>query len=310
MTGAASRPKRIPATAAGRPRLVERLSNRIWGTVNGTAAGKAMQDVYLRGVGYVWMRRLIGRRTLVIGADRFVALAPDRGVMLVANHRSYFDFYGVAVAMLGMPTPWLRRMYFPVRGGFFYTHPLGFLLNLAAGLGVMYPPFFRERDRHARNRAGLDFLVSRLLGEPGSVVGIHPEGGRNRDADPLALQPLSPGAGELALKADPIVVPVFINGMPTSLREVLSGRSDRRAPLIVAFGEPLDMSDLAQAGSSARGYKAAVERFGDAVLALGRQEAALRTACAARQIADDDPRWLAAMPGSRWYARRGSTQSG
>jgi 1-acyl-sn-glycerol-3-phosphate acyltransferase len=310
MTGGAPRQKRTSASLAGPAGIAERLSNRVWGAVNGSAAGKAMQDVYLRGVGYVWMRWLIGRRTLVIGADRLAGLAPDRGVMLVANHRSYFDFYGVAVTMLGAPVPWLRRMYFPVRGGFFYTHPLGFLLNLAAGMGVMYPPFFRERDRHARNREGLDFLVSRLLSEPGSVVGIHPEGGRNRGADPLTLQPLSPGAGELALKADPIVVPVFINGMPNSLREVLSGRRDRRSPLIVAFGDPIDISDLVRDGPSARGYKAAVERFGAAVLDLGKLEQAQRAACAAGATGDDDPRWLSNRLGSRFYARRGSALSG
>ncbi|MBX3532239.1 MAG: 1-acyl-sn-glycerol-3-phosphate acyltransferase [Rhizobiaceae bacterium] len=294
--------------AVGRPGLTERLSGAVWGAVNRSAAGKAVQDVYLRGVGYVWMRRLIGRRTLIEGGDAFAALVPDRGVMLVANHRSYFDFYGVAVTMLGLPTPWLRRMHFPVRGGFFHTHPAGFALNLVAGLGVMYPPFFHERDRHAVNRAGLDFLGQRLREEAGSIVGIHPEGGRNRSDDAYCLQPLSPGAGELALRANPIVVPVFINGMPNSVGAVhAAGRKTaarRDYPLIVVFGEPLDMTDLVAAGPSPRGFKAAVSRFGDAILALGERERALRAACAAGVIDDADARWLANRGGGRWYAHR------
>ncbi len=288
--------------------LTERLSRAVWGAVNGSRAGKAAQDVYLRGFGYVWIRALAGRRMLAEGADAFAALAPDRGVMLVANHRSYFDFYGLSVTMFGLPAPWLRRIYFPVRGRFFHTHPAGFAINLAAGLGVMYPPFFQERDRHAANRAGLDFLAGRIAMEPGSVVGIHPEGTRNRSADAYALQRLSPGAGELALKTGPIVIPVFINGMPATLGEAFAARRDpaarRTQPLIVVFGEPLDLADLGAAGPSPRAYKAAVERMGEAILRLGESERALRAACAAGAIGDDDPRWLTNRRGGRWYARR------
>src|SRR5690606_25811552 len=60
-----------------------------------------------------------------------------------------------------------------------YSHPLGLVVDALAGMGVMYPPFFREREKSDANRAGLAFLRERLHEEPGSVVGIHPEGGRS-----------------------------------------------------------------------------------------------------------------------------------
>lgn len=302
---AATPPRGSPSA---RPGAAERLSRAVWDRLNGSRRGKAVQDVFLRGVGYVWMRALAGRHMLVEGADGFASLRPDRGVLLVANHRSYFDFFGVAVAMFGLPTPWLRHLYFPVRGEFFHTRPAGFLLNLAAGLGGMYPPFFRESGRRDANREGLRFLLARLRDEPGSVVGIHPEGTRNRSGDAYRLQPLSPGAGELALKGGALVVPVFISGMPAGFGRLLSARRDPKArrdrPLIVVFGAPLDLSDLAAGRLSARGYKAAVDRFGAAILALGARERDLRAACAAGTVGDDDPRWLDNRDGGRWYGHR------
>lgn len=301
-----------PATAASqgaaRPGLAERFSLAVWGAVNGSRRGKAVQDVYLRGLGYGWMRALTGRRMLVEGADALVGLSPGRGVMLVANHRSYFDFFGITVAMFGLPVPWLHRVYFPVRGRFFHTSLPGFLVNLLAGFGVMYPPFFQERGRRAVNRAGVDFLVARLRGEPGSVVGIHPEGTRNRSPDAYGLRPLNPGAGEIAVKAAPVVVPVFVNGLPDRPGALLSAARDpaarRDRPLIVVFGAPVEIADLAAAGPSARTYSRAVARFGEAIMALGERERALRAACAAGDIPDADARWLHNRRGGRWYARR------
>src|SRR5690606_8332304 len=105
-------PRRPPLSRTGR------LAVALWRTVNGTAAGKAMQDLYLRGIGYPWMCALVGRRMLVEGMDAFAGLDPERGVMLVANHRSFFDFYAVSVAMYGGPTPRLRHLHFPVRASF------------------------------------------------------------------------------------------------------------------------------------------------------------------------------------------------
>lgn len=286
----------------------ERAAMALYGAINGAALGKAVQDVYLRGVGYPWMRALIGRRTLVEGMDAFAALAPDRGVMLVANHRSFFDFYAVSVAMYGGPTPWLRRLHFPVRANFVYSRPLGPVVNALAGMGVMYPPFFREREKAAVNRAGLAFLMDRLRGEPGSIVGIHPEGGRSRSDDAYHLGPLSPGAAELALKASPIVVPVFINGLSNSLkrewRAFRDPASRRDNPLVVVFGEPLAYGDLREERIGARQYKLLTDRFGEAILRCGEIEKRLRADCTAGRIADDDSRWLTNRAGGRLYATR------
>jgi 1-acyl-sn-glycerol-3-phosphate acyltransferase len=284
----------------------ERSATAIGKAINEAGLGRRVQHVFLRGFGYVWMRAALSRWMLIEGLDTFRDLEPDRGVLLLANHRSFFDLYAVSVAFFAAPTPWLERVCFPVKADFFYERPLGVALNLVAGAGVMYPPFFRQRARARLNKISLDYLVS-ILSRKGWLVGFHPEGKRSKLPDPYTLLPMQPGAGEIALKTGAIVVPVFINGLGNNfLHDVRRGlKADAmRNPCICVFGEPVDLADFATGRPGLRQYKEAADRFGEAILHLAERERQLRAQCAAGAIGGDDPRWLKNLPGSKLYAAR------
>ncbi len=285
--------------------LWERFALGTGRLINDTRAGRAVQNVYLRGVGYVWMRATLNRQMLVEGSDGFRDLDPDRGVLVVANHRSMFDFYAITVACYAAPAAWIRRIRFPVRANFFYTNPLGLVVNLAACMGAMYPPIYRDRARARFNRDSLDRLAT-LLDERGWMVGFHPEGTRGKGPDPYELLPMHPGAGELALKSGAVVVPVFVNGISASLTRVI-GRAlaggDRTNPFICVFGPPLRLEHLVHEASAQRGREA-VELFAAGIRSCAARERELRQACATGKITADDRRWLDRLPGSRLYGGR------
>lgn len=294
------------AAVAARGSWSERIALSVGATLNDTASGRAVQNVFLRGVGYSWMRAILSRHMLIEGVEGFRELRPDRGVLLVCNHRSFFDFYALSVAFFAAGTPWIQRLQFPVRSNFFYERPLGVLANLAAGAAVMYPPFYRSRDKLHRNRHSLE-IVTATLERAGSVVGFHPEGTRNKGDDPYALAPMQPGAGEIALKANPIVIPCFINGLGNSLGLEIRRRFDAAAaydPCICVFGRPLDLGDLMREPSRPATQKQAADRMGVAILQLAARERELRAMASARRIASDDARWLRNQPASRFFATR------
>lgn len=144
--------------------------------------------------------------------DKFTKIDPSRGVMLVANHRSFFDLFAI-VARLFTLYGNHHAIFFPVRSTFFYDHPLGQCVNIPLAMGSMYPPIMRDPNRKIWNRFSTDLLVE-LLKNPRNMVGFHPEGTRSQTKDPYELLPAKPGAGELIYRARPNVVPVFLQGFP------------------------------------------------------------------------------------------------
>ena len=92
-------------------------------------------------------------------------------------------------------------------------------------------------------RAGLDFLAERLK-SPQTLVGIHPEGTRNKNDDPYELLPAEPGFGRVVLHARPIVIPIFINGLSDNPAEEARRNFGRDRPVIVVYGDPVDMSEF------------------------------------------------------------------
>ena len=204
------------------------------------------------GLGKFWQRRVlppffrlfIGRRVDVIGLDRLRDIPPDASILLVANHRSFFDLF--ALGWILDQTPGLRRdTSFPVRANFFYESPLGLLVTLALSGGTMFPPFFRSSQKRAFNAHSLDILIEKLRA-PGSMVGFHPEGTRNKSLNPYDLLRAQPGAGELALKTRPVIVPAFINGLSNSvLTEARANlRSSRSNRITAIFGAPVKLPPL------------------------------------------------------------------
>jgi 1-acyl-sn-glycerol-3-phosphate acyltransferase len=261
---------------------------------NEAPALKWLQGKFIHGVSKQWVRTVVRNRLLVDGLEHVRDLDPDRGVVLVANHRTFFDLYIAMLAMSDGGADWARRMYFPVRADFFYQRPTGVLVNMAMGAGVMYPPIFRDKERRALNRDAVDRIVG-FLAKPGTLVGMHPEGQRNKSDDPYELLRAQPGVGELILRARPIVLPVFIGGLSNDfLADArLNFQSDARRvrPLSQCYGPPVDYSQFTQAAPRMSLYKKTSDHALNAVRALGERERELRAACCEGRVGDDDPRW-------------------
>lgn len=270
--------------------------------------GKWLQQRFLRGVSYVWVRAGIARRMLVEGLDELVALRPETGVMLVSNHRSFFDQYVMLLACYLGPVPWAKQLYFPVRSNFFYDQPLGILVNAAVAGGAMYPPIYRQAERRALNDETLDRMVE-IVRRPGNVLGMHPEGTRGKGPDPYTFLPAQPGVGKLALLARPVVIPAFVHGLSNSALDDIRANFTREArssrAVILVFGAPVDYSDLMTEKPRPTLYKKCADRFMAEVGKLSVRERALRAELTAGKIADDDPRWADDRPMSRLYAREG-----
>jgi 1-acyl-sn-glycerol-3-phosphate acyltransferase len=262
----------------------------------------------LRGVSYVWVRAGIANRILVEGLDDLIALRPDTGVMLVSNHRSFFDQYAMLLACYMGPVPWARQLYFPVRSNFFYDQPLGIVVNAVVAGGAMYPPIYRQTERRALNDDALDRMVA-IVRRPGNVLGMHPEGTRGKGPDPYTFLPAQPGVGKLALIARPVVVPAFIHGLSNNAVDDIRANFTRDArgarAIVVVFGTPIDYADLCAEKPRPALYKKCADRFMAEVGKLSTRERALRAELAAGRITDTDPRWLDNRPISRLYAREG-----
>lgn len=284
---------------------VERFAVRFAELANDDPRGKWLQTRFLRGVSYVWVRAGIARRILVEGLEDLVALRPETGVMLVSNHRSFFDQYAMLLACYMGPVAWARHLYFPVRSNFFYDHPLGIAVNAFVAGGAMYPPIYRQAERRARNDETLDRMVE-ILRRPGNVIGMHPEGTRGKGPDPYSFLPAQPGVGKLALIAQPVVIPAFIHGLSNNavddIRANFTRDARRSRAIIIVFGAPVDYADLCAEKPRPTLYKKCADRFMAEVGKLAGRERELRAELDAGGISDDDPRWIDNRPVSRLYA--------
>ncbi len=182
-----------------------------------------------------------GPRWRVFGADALCAYAAQDGLILVANHRSFFDLFVIST-VVKRRTRFMREVAYPVRKDFFYTNPLGVMLNFAVAGATMWPPVFRDDRRRELNPIGFQQLSS-TLGR-GCIIGIHPEGTRNKGDDPYSYLSLKPGMGQLVAGCAPgvLVVPVFIGGLSNDVKTEVTrtfGRAPRAdQPIRVWFGEP------------------------------------------------------------------------
>jgi 1-acyl-sn-glycerol-3-phosphate acyltransferase len=226
---------------------------------------------------YLWRRVVPGaaiwacgsRRLRLHGMERLEAYGPRDRILLVANHRSYFDFYVIA-AIVYWRTNLPHRILFPVRSTFFYDHPLGTSLNMLMSGMSMFPPILRDPARGEFNKYTLRRCVEEL-GVPGTVLGLHPEGTRGTGPDPRVLLPAQPGVGRVALEAaHATVIPVFVDGIGNDLAEELriNWREPARRPVDVVFGPPVDLQDLRANGSRMANWKRAADRCAVAIAQL------------------------------------------
>lgn len=255
--------------------LNERIQFEIADAVNRVPILLRAQYAFQVTVGQTWVRTATRRLTHLYNFERLHALAPDRGVFFVCNHRSFFDFYVIS-AHLYHSLGWLKKLYFPVRSNFFYDGPLGTAVNAVMSAWSMYPPILRGRDRKEFNQYSVAF-IEQCLQSPGVVVGYHPEGTRSKLDDPYTLLPAQVGTGSIIHGARPIVIPVFTLGLINDLpKQVKSNFDGTGQPVTVVFGEPLDLDAYYAQPAGYETFMAISERVRDEITALGQVEKSLR----------------------------------
>lgn len=230
--------------------------------------------VLQRTVGQWWIRAATANLRQVHGLDRLPPWDSAGSLILVSNHRSFFDLYVTAAELVARGLP--QRILFPVRSTFFYDNPLGPIVNGVMSFFAMYPPIFRERKRAALNLASLD-EVAGLLRRGGFFVGLHPEGTRKKDDDPYSFLPPQSGVGRVIHKSRVPVIPVFVNGLGNDLVEqVRGGLTGGGRPIHMVFGSPVDFGGLLRLPAGPRTYRRVAERCLDAIGVLGQEEKGFR----------------------------------
>jgi 1-acyl-sn-glycerol-3-phosphate acyltransferase len=212
----------------------------------------------------------------IYGLEHVEAASRERPLLLVANHRSFFDMYAVS-AMLFRHTKWRKQLYFPVRGRFFYQHPLGMIVNLIMGWFSMYPPFFATGDHPIPEKRTFDKFSFRLLTElartgPGNVIGFHPEGKRNKNDDPYSFLRGQPGVGKLIMDAKPQVIPVFIAGLCNDLRRQVARNWNREEVIRLHFGPVIDLTDYLSRPDRLRTHKEIADALMEKITELAEQD--------------------------------------
>ncbi len=270
-----TQPRASPSTALAAPPAAEPppelpLMVRLAARMNEGRA-KALWTGYQRLVGARLVEWGVGPALRVHGLERLEGATGDRALLLVANHRSFFDMFVVSSVLLRrVPGRW--RLYFPVRGRYCYRSASGALLNGMAAGWSMYPPFFREPGTRALDRLMLDRLVGILQRGPGHVVGFHPEGTRNTSLDPYSLLPPHPGVGELVLAARPRVVPVFVAGLGNDVAEQVRAARRGATRVRVHFGSPVPDDAYATIPARARGHAEVARDLMRRIAALGEED--------------------------------------
>lgn len=229
-----------------------------------------------------------GRRFNIQGLDKLAAYGKKESVLLVANHRSFFDFFSIT-AILYWRTNLTKRIFFPVRENFFYDNPLGPVVNMAMSGMRMFPPVMRDKEKRPFNNYVLARCIDELnRSDIGTVLGIHPEGTRNKGDDPYSFLPAQPGVGRVALGVTRAkVIPVFVLGMGQSIPGEMKWNfgSPKEHPVDMYFGDPIDFSDLRPKANLVTTQKRAADRCLDAIKALAEKQ---RRFAAEREGRDPD----------------------
>ncbi len=232
----------MPAMPAAKLRGFERISVPLLEAANRRPlVRRALHATSGWGFSFV-VRAVTGPRWKIFGLEQLKSAAAVDGIVLAANHRSFFDLYVVSTA-IKHGTRHMHEVAYPVRADFFYTHPIGPFLNLLAAGATMWPPVFRDDRRRELNPIGFQQLAS-TLGR-GCVIGIHPEGTRSKLDDPYSYLKVKPGLGQLIVGCAPgvLVVPVFVGGLSNDAKVEVQrsyGKANRADhPIRMWFGEPI-----------------------------------------------------------------------
>ncbi len=233
-----------------------------------------------------WVHYCTRNLLRIHGLERLPPLEDLRGVILVANHRSFFDMYVINAVLY--KNGFSERLLFPVRSSFFYDHVAGFFVNAVMSFWSMYPPIFRDKQRLSLNHTAFSELARAV--SSGRSAGIHPEGTRNRGDDPYTLLPAQNGIGRLIHQArGATIVPVFINGLINDLRRQVASNFDGTGrPIHIVFGAPIAYGELLDARASTKTFRAIVDHTMATIADLGQQERALRAQATAELTGSGD----------------------
>lgn len=227
-----------------------------------------------RHIGSLWIKISTYNLMNVFGIEHVENSDASRPLLLVANHRSFFDMYVVSSVIFRQTTRPVR-LFFPVRGRFFYDNPLGWFVNLVMGWWSMYPPFFRETGEASKrefDKYSLERLIQLCSTGKANLIGFHPEGKRNLDDDPYHFLPAQPGVGKVIMEATPQVIPVFIAGLGNDLPKQILGNWTGGEKVRLWFGQPLDLSDFYEQRNSLRTHKKIADHIMDTIGALGEKD--------------------------------------
>jgi 1-acyl-sn-glycerol-3-phosphate acyltransferase len=253
----------------------ERLGFRLVRKMN-TGGWKRFWTFCQRHIGSLWIYIATYNLMNVFGIENFEETDASRPVVLVANHRSFFDMYTVS-SVLFRRTRRPITLFFPVRGKFFYDNPLGWFVNLLMGWWAMYPPFFREQgeaEKREFDKFSLRELIRICSTGRSHVIGFHPEGKRNFSRDPYSFLPAQPGIGKVLFDSHAQVVPVFIAGLGNRLGRQVLGNWTGGERVRIWFGEPLDLSVFFERRDSLRTHKEIADFLMAKIADLGEQDRA------------------------------------
>ena len=246
-------------------KLADRMNRGAW---------KNLWTFCQRHIGSLWIYLATYNLMNVHGLENFERTDVKKPLLLVANHRSFFDMYTVS-SVLFRQTNRPMKLYFPVRAKFFYDSPVGWFVNLAMGWFSMFPPFFRE-DREVKKREFDKFSLRRLIdicsnGEA-HVIGFHPEGKRNMTGDEYDFLPAQTGVGKIIMASRPQVVPVFIAGLGNDLPKQILGNWRGGEKIRIHFGEPIDLSEFYQKSDRLRTHKEIADFLMEKIKELAEQD--------------------------------------
>lgn len=254
---------------------IERTAFRVVWRMN-HGAWKTFWTFWQRYLGSLWIYLATYNLMNVRGLENFERTDTDRPVVLVANHRSFFDMYTVS-SVLFRRTKRPMRLFFPVRAKFFYDNPLGWIVNLVMGWWAMYPPFFREQGDASKrdfDRFSVRELIRLCSTGRGHIIGFHPEGKRNLSADPYSFLPAQPGIGKVIFEARPQVVPVFIAGLRNDLPRQILGNWTGGEKVRIWFGEQVLLDEFVTRRDSVRTHKEIADMLMQRIAELSQKDRA------------------------------------
>lgn len=218
---------------------------------------KRLMTFCQRHIGSLWIYLATYNLMSVFGIENVENADVEKPVVLVANHRSFFDMFTVS-SVIFRQTRRPVTLFFPVRGKFFYDNPIGWFVNLVMGWFSMYPPFFREaRDAEKRkfDKYSMRRLEQLCTEGYGHMIGFHPEGKRNLDGGPYELLRAQPGIGKIIYAAHPQVIPVFITGLSNDLPKQILGNWTGGPKVRICFGEVIDLDEFYKKDDRLRTHK-------------------------------------------------------